>query len=268
MITRIIEGIFALLLVIVCLVIGFGSWGTIDAGNVGVVTRMGAVTGEIKPAGFYTKMPWTVTVIPMNIQVQKEQSESKSTSKDLQQVDATISLNISLDSSKAAQVYQTIGVDYIATVVDPAVQESVKAIMAQYTAEELVTKREEVRDAIDTLISGKLTPLGIKTEAVNIVNFQFSETFNAAIEAKVTASQNALAAQNKLAQIKFEAEQRIAQAEGEAKAITIQAAAIQATGGSAYIQLQAITKWDGRLPQYMGGQSPVPFVPLAPVDIK
>ncbi len=254
-----------LILLFAVLVAAFGSWGTVDAGYCGIVTKMGAVTGEIKQPGFYTKMPWTETVIPMNVQVQKEQVETQCSSKDLQTVSATISLNLSLDPKLAAQVYQSIGRTYIDTVVSPAMQESVKATMAQYTAEELITKREQVRQGIAELLSTKLAPVGIKTEAVNIVNFDFSQVFNQAIEAKVTAEQNALAAKNKLEQIKYEADQRVAQADGEAKAIAIQAQAIQQQGGSAYIQLKALEKWDGKLPQIMGSGA-VPFLNTSLVD--
>jgi len=262
MITKIIGGICAFIVGILILSFGFDSWGIINAGNVGVVLRMGATTGEIKQPGFYTKTPWIVYVVPMNIQVQKEQTESQSTSKDLQKVDTTISLNLSLSPVEAAKVYQTIGINYIDTVVSPAVQESVKAIMAQYTAEELVTKREEVREAIADLISSKLSPQGIRTEAINIVNFQFSETFNEAIEAKVTAEQNALAAKNTLERVKYEAEQNVARANGEAKAIAIQAQAIQVQGGKAYIQLKALEKWDGKLPQIVGSGA-IPFINMS-----
>ena len=259
---KIFAAIGAFVLLAIALVIGFGSWGTIDAGNCGVVLRMGAVTGEIKPPGFYTKMPFSVHVVEMNVQVQKEQVDTQCSSKDLQTVKATISLNLSLMQDKAASVYQTIGVDYLDTVVAPAMQESVKSVMAQYTAEELISKREEVRQSIADLLATKLTPIGVKTEAINIVDFDFSPTFNEAIEAKVTAEQNALAAKNKLEQVKYEAEQSVAMAEGQAKAIAIQAQAIQVQGGEAYIQLKALEKWDGKLPQIMGAGT-VPFVNTA-----
>jgi regulator of protease activity HflC (stomatin/prohibitin superfamily) len=262
MFSRIVGGICAFIVLLIGLVIAFGSWGTIEAGNVGVVLRMGAVTGEMKPAGLYTKTPWVTTVVPMNVQVQKEQVETESASKDLQTVKAVIALNLSLNPSAGATIYQTVGVDYVDKVVAPAMQESIKAVIAQYTAEELISKRELVRDGIFTLLASKLSPMGIKSEALNIVNFEFSPAFNQAIEAKVTAEQNALAAKNKLEQIKYEADQRVAQADGEAKAISIQAAAVQAQGGAAYIQLRALEKWDGKLPQIVGS-GPIPFINMS-----
>lgn len=262
MFNRIAGAIGAFIVLLIGLVTAFGSWGTIDAGNVGVVLRMGAVTGETKPAGFYAKTPWVTTVVPMNVQVQKEQVEAEAASKDLQTVKATIALNLSLNPSSATTIYQSVGVGYVDKVVAPAMQESIKAVIAQYTAEELISKRELVRDGIYSLLSSKLTPLGIKSDAVNIVNFDFSPAFNQAIEAKVTAEQNALAAKNKLEQIKYEADQRVAQADGEAKAISIQAAAVQVQGGAAYIQLRALEKWDGKLPQIVGSGS-IPFINMS-----
>jgi regulator of protease activity HflC (stomatin/prohibitin superfamily) len=255
--------IVVLVLIVGATILGFSSMGTIDAGSVGVVTRFGATTGETKPAGFYTKSPFIESVIPMNTQVQKEQADTESSSADLQTVDTTISLNLSLDPTAASTVYKSIGVDYLDTIVRPAMQESVKATMAQYTAEQLITQREQVRDGISTLLASKLSPLGIKTEAINIVNFKFSDVFNQAIEAKVTAEQQALAAKNKLDQVKYEAEQNVARADGEAQAITIQAKAIQAQGGEAYIQKIAVDKWNGILPQFVGGNSPMPFISTA-----
>ena len=111
MITKIIGAVSAFILLMVALVLAFGSWGTIEAGHVGVVLHMGAVTGETKPAGFYTKTPWVVSVIEMNTQVQKEQVDTESVSADVQVVHTTLSLNLSLMPDKAASVYQTIGMN-------------------------------------------------------------------------------------------------------------------------------------------------------------
>jgi regulator of protease activity HflC (stomatin/prohibitin superfamily) len=253
-------GIGVLLAIVI---LGFGSWGTVDVGNVGVVLKWGATTGEIKPAGFYTKLPLIEEVIPMNVQVIKEQDTNDCSSSDLQTVTSAISLNIALDPSAAANIYKNVGDDYIDTIVAPAMQESVKATMAKFSAEQLITQREAVREGISALLATKLSVYGINTKAVNIVDFHFSDIFENAIEAKVTAEQNALAAKNKLEQIQFEAQQRIAQADGEAKAIAIQAAAVQAAGGEEYIEMQAVKQWNGVLPQFIGGQSPIPFIGTA-----
>lgn len=262
MIPKAFGGLVAFIVIVVLLIVATGSWGTIPAGSRGVVLDMGRVTGEIKPEGFYTKMPLLCKVITMNTQVQKEQVEAQAASKDLQTVNATVSLNLSLSPDKCAQMYQTIGTDYMRVMVAPALQESIKSVVARFTAEALISNREVVRQGISDLVAQKLTPIGLRTDAVNIVDFNFSKSFNEAIEAKVTAEQNALAARNKLEQTKYEAEQRVAAAEGEAKAITIQATAIQSQGGTAYINLKAIEKWDGKLPVYNTANAPTPFIPI------
>lgn len=246
-------------IVVIALVIAFGSWGTIDAGHRGVVLRMGAVTGEIKPEGFYSKTPFVDHIVPMDVRMQKEQVETDGASKDLQSVKTVVALNLSVLPDKCALLYQTIGADYLQTAVAPAMQESIKAIIAQYTAEELVSKREDVREAIAKLIGEKLNPLGLKIEALNIVNFDFSASFNQAIEAKVTAEQNALAAKNLLSQKEFEAQQTVAIAKGKADAMQIEANALR--DNPMILQLRALEKWDGTLPKVTSGA--VPFIDVS-----
>jgi regulator of protease activity HflC (stomatin/prohibitin superfamily) len=246
----------AAVVVVIVLILGFGSWGTIEAGHRGVVLRMGAVTGEIKGEGLYGKTPLIDHVVPMDVRMQKEQVETEGASKDLQSVKTVVALNLSVLPDKCALLYQTIGIDYLQTVVAPAMQESIKAVIAQYTAEELVSKREDVREAIAKLISEKLNPIGLKIEALNIVNFDFSASFNQAIEAKVTAEQNALAAKNLLAQKEFEAQQTVAIAKGKADAMQIEANALR--DNPMILQLRALEKWDGVLPRVTTGS--VPFI--------
>lgn len=260
MITKIVGAVGTFFLILFLLIIAFGSWGTIPAGSRGVVLDMGKVTGEIKPEGFYTKTPWLVTVVKMNIQTKKEEVTTQAASKDLQTVTATVSLNLRPLSDKVAFIYQNIGTDYLNVMVAPAMQEGIKSVIARFTAEELVTNREIVRQGISDLIAKKLQPIGLETEAVNIVDFDFSKNFNEAIEAKVTAEQNALAARNKLEQTKYEADQRVAAAKGEAEAISIQAQAIQNQGGAAYIQLKALELWDGKMPVYITSGATTPFI--------
>ncbi len=253
-----IVGVIGLLLLI-----WLWPFGTIDAGNRGVLLQFGAATGSVKGEGLYFRVPVSQRVVKMNVQVQKEQVEANAASKDLQTVTANVALNYHLDSDKVVEIYKRVGVDYKIKLIDPSLQESVKAITANYSAEELITKREQVTDAIRTQLKDKLTPQGLYVDGFNVVNFDFSKSFNAAIENKVTAEQNALAAKNKLDQVKYEAEQRVAEAEGEAKAIAIQSQAIQQNGGSAYINLKAIEKWNGSLPQYqLGGTTP--FINITP----
>jgi regulator of protease activity HflC (stomatin/prohibitin superfamily) len=231
-------------LALLILITFFSTVGSVSAGFVGVKTRFSAVVGTIEP-GLYFKMPFIEGVTEMDTQTQKEQVDATAASSDLQNVTATVAVNFHVLPADAATIFQNIGADYQSRVIDPAIQESIKSITANYTAEELITKREEAREKILALLTTKLTAYGVKTDSLNIVNFDFSKTFNTAIEAKVTAEQDALAAKNKLAQVQYEAQQRVSQAEGEAKAIGIQAAAINSQGGADYVKLQLIKQWDG-----------------------
>ena len=197
----------------------------------------------------------------MDVQTQKEAVTGvQAASQDLQTVKTDVTVNYHMEPQDVATMYQNVGLDYASRLIDPAIQESVKATTAKYTAEQLITHREQVRDDVIALLTSKFDQFNLKLDTVNITNFDFSATFNTAIEAKVTAQQNALAAENKLKQVQFEAQQTITSAEAQAKAIQIQAQAINSQGGADYVALQAISKWDGKLPVQMIPGSSVPFI--------
>lgn len=245
---------------ILALVIVFGSFGTIPSGYVGVKTQFGKVVGTVNP-GVYLKLPIIQGVTEMDVQTQKDQADATAASNDLQSVTATVAVNYHVETQDAAQIFANIGTDYASRVISPAIQESIKSVTANYSAQELITSREKVREDIITLLSGKLQTYGVQTDSLNIVNFYFSDQFESAIEAKVTAVQDAEAAKNKLAQVQYEAQQRVAEADGEAKAIQIQSAAINSQGGAAYIQKLAIDKWDGHYPNtYFAGSGATPLI--------
>lgn len=246
-----------ILILIIAITLMWGSWGTIRAGERGVRLKFGAVTGTVDE-GLYGKLPFIEKVKTMDVKVQKDEVDAGAASKDLQTVSSKLAINYNLSPEYVATIYKTVGKEYKVRLIDPAVQESVKAVTAKYTAEELITKRELVRDEIKTVLSAKMMPYGIVIDQVNITNFDFSPSFNQAIEAKVTAEQSALAAKNKLEQVKFEAEQRITTAKGEAEAIKIQAQAIQNQGGAEYVNLKWVEKWNGVLPSTtLGANTPM-----------
>ena len=205
--------------------------------------------------------PITSSILIFDVRIQKEAVQASAASKDLQTVTTTLALNYHLDPEKVDQLYQKIGKDYKERIIDPAVQEAIKSITAKYTAEELITKRELVKQEVKIALFERLKGDFIAVDDLSIVNFDFSSSFNAAIENKVTAEQDALAAKNKLEQVKFEAEQRVAEAKGEAEAIKIQAQAITQQGGADYVKLKSIEKWNGVLPVYSLGNS-VPLINL------
>ncbi|MBA7655387.1 hypothetical protein ES703_63291 [subsurface metagenome] len=195
-----------------------GSFTTVPAGHRGVVIRFSAVTGTILGEGLKTKLPFIDSVVKMSVQTQKYETDSSAITNDLQDVSTTIALNWKLDPGMAAEVYRTLGLEFIDRIAAPAIQETIKQITAQFNAEDLILRREEVKNAITNSLSARLMERGIITELVSITNFQFSETFTAAIEAKVAAEQAVLEATNKLERVKVEAQQREAEAKGEADA--------------------------------------------------
>ena len=196
----------------------YGSFTTIPAGHRGVVIRFSAITGSILDEGLKTKLPFIDSVVKMSVQTQKYEADSSAVTNDLQDVSTTIALNWHLDPSMAAEVYRTLGLEFIDRIAAPAIQETIKQVTAKFNAEDLILRRDEVKAAITDSLSNRLFERGIVTETVSITNFQFSETFTAAIEAKVAAEQAVLEATNKLERVKVEAQQRQAEAKGEADA--------------------------------------------------
>lgn len=259
-----VNGLFVFLLIVVgiSVLIGifafFASFGTVNTGSRGVVLRLQNPTGEIKEQGFYWKTPFLEDVIDMPVQILKEEAEATAASKDLQDVTTKIALNYHLDPLRVGNIYQEVRKDYTIRIIQPAIQEAVKSATAKYTAEELITKRSEVRDAIVANIREKITPRGMLVDEVNIINFAFSGSFNAAIEKKVTAEQEALASKNQLEKVKYDAQQSIERAKGEAESIRIQSQAL--TEQPQYLEKLAIEKWSGILPQYITDGTSMPFI--------
>ncbi len=235
---------------------------TVGAGKRGVVTRWGAVQDRILGEGISLVAPIADHVVKMDVKTQKEEREASSASKDLQAVNTTVAINYRLDPTKVNKIYQSVGNDYAVKIIDPAIQEYIKSATSKYTAEELITKREQVKEYLQTHLKENLAKNDILLEDVFITDFKFSDSFDKAIESKVTAEQRALESKNKLEQVKFEAEQQIATAKAEAESIRIKAQAVTQQGGADYVKLQAIQKWDGKLPVQMIPGSAVPFIDL------
>ena len=208
-----IGGIIGVVIIVASLI--FGSFTTIPAGHRGVVIRFSAVTGTILNEGLQMKLPFLDSVVKMSIQTEKYEIGAASASHDLQDVNTTIALNWRLDPSMAAEVYRTLGLEFINRIAAPAVQETIKQVTAKYIAEDLILKRETVKNEIQENLSNRLLQRGIITETVSITEFQFSATFVAAIEAKVAAEQAVWEARNKLERVKVEAEQAEAEAKGK-----------------------------------------------------
>lgn len=251
--------ITAIIVVILIAGLSFESFTIIQAGNRGVVLQLGAVQDKVFDEGLHFKLPFIQSVIPMEVRVQKAESSQTSASRDLQTVSTTIAVNYHLDGNFANKLYQQVGIDYVGRIVDPAIAESLKAVTAQYTAEELISKRPEVSSKVKEVLNQKLSAYHILLDEINIREFNFSDEYNKAIEAKQVAEQQALKSKLDLERIKIEKEQEITKAQAQAEALRLQKQEvtpelIQLRQIEA--QLEAIRRWDGKLPSVTGGATP------------
>jgi prohibitin 2 len=228
--------------------------GTIGAGERGVQLRFGAVTGKVFDEGLYFRIPFVESIQKMDVRIQKDEVPASAASKDLQIVTSKIALNYHLDPDSVNLIWQEVGKNYNIRIIAPSIQEAVKAESAKFTAEELITKREEVKEKIKTNLAERLLERSIIVDEFNIIDFEFSAAFNSAIEAKVTAEQLKLKADRDLQRIEIEAEQEIAEARGKAEAIRIEAQALRQN--AQVVELRWIEKWDGKVPTYWGEASP------------
>jgi regulator of protease activity HflC (stomatin/prohibitin superfamily) len=235
------------------LAIVVGSFTIISAGHTGVQVTFGEVNMTPLSEGVHFVNPLS-SIKDVDVRLQKAELKGASAgTKDLQQVHTDIVVQYRLNASKVPHIYKEFGLNVDDKVLGPGINEAFKSITGHYTSEELITKRDEVSTAITDHLRTKMAPFNIDVSGVSLVNFGFSADYQKAIESKVIATQNKLKAEQDLERIKVEAASRVAQAKGEAEAISIQAQAIQSNGGANYVQLQWIQKWDGNLPNTMLG---------------
>ena len=239
--------------------ITFASFTVISAGHTGVQVTLGEVNMAPLTEGVHMVNP--ISQI-QNVDVRLAKAELKGASagtKDLQVVHTDIVVNYRLDPKKVPYILKEFGLNVDEKVLGPGINEAFKSVTGHYTSEELITKRDLVSQEILQHLITKMTPFDITVSNISLVNFGFSDAYQKAIEAKVIATQQTAKAEQDLRRIQVEAQSRVAEAKGEAEAIAIQAQAINSQGGAAFVQLEAIKKWDGALPSTMMGQS-VPFV--------
>ncbi len=270
------------IIIILIIVFFISAFVIVDSGHVGVIRTLGAVQPQALPEGFHLKKPFMDKIEQMDIRLTKANAKSAAASKDLQTVQTQVTVQYSITGDVAPMTYQKIGQrdTVAATVVQPAIQESVKAVTAQYTAEQLVTKRAEVKLQIQEAIVNFITvtlkeknvPNALKIANVAITDFEFSDEFNRAIEMKVKAEQEALQARNEKVKRVTQAEAAAAEKQlaADAEAYEIEVASKARADAIAreakalkdnpqLIQLRLAEKWDGTLPKFTGGGA-VPFI--------
>ncbi|HNS11438.1 MAG TPA: prohibitin family protein [Bacteroidia bacterium] len=237
-------------------------WVQIGAGERGIVLNFGAVQDKVLDEGMHLRIPIMQEVVIMDVKIHKVVTDAASASSDLQDVALSVALNYHIIPDRANIVYQSIGVEFKERIIDPAIQEVMKAVTARYSAEELITKRPAVSAEMQEALKQRLLSSNISVDAFSIVSFNFSKIFTDAIEAKQTAEQNALKAKRDLDRIKVEAEQTITAATAEAEALRLQKMNISPDLielRKIEANLKAIEKWNGILPEVTGAGA-VPFI--------
>lgn len=256
------SAIIAVLLLITVL----SSIAVVPAGSTGVVTTFGKVSDTVMQEGLNFKVPFVQNVAIISNKIQKQEVEAAAVSKDLQTVSSNIAVNYRVGLQSSANIYKNIGSDYETIVLLPAVQESMKSVSAKYTAEELITKRAQVGEEIKKTLEEKVNEYGIMIEKFNIVNFDFSQEFNQAIEAKQVAEQNLIKTKTEQEQAivvaEAEAKKKVIAAQAEADAISKKAKAqadanklLNASLNDTIVEYEKVQKWNGELPKATGSNS-------------
>lgn len=268
--------LLAIIVLVIIGVVASSSVKIVDAGNRGILTHWNAVdlTNPPLDEGIHFVIPFQDEVVQMEVRTLKYDTSTRSASKDLQTVQTTVTVNYHPDTERVHFLYKEIGLSYESRVIQPAIDETVKQVSANYNAEELITKRPLVKADIENAIRERLNQFYIDTEVISITDFEFSPLFAKAIESKVEAEQKAQKAENDLIRIEVEARQleaqavglaaaNIAEAQGEAEAISIINQAL--SNNPFYLEWLKTQAWDGRLPLVVGeGGTPFISIPTTP----
>ncbi len=252
-------------MILILTAIIFKPFVIVNAGERGVIMRFGKVENQVLDEGIHPIIPIVTSVKTLSVRVQKTDIKGEAASKDLQQITAELVLNWHIDPSQANKVYQTIGDEeqIINGIISPAIIEVLKASMAKKTAEEIITKRTELKDEIDDFLKNRLKNYGLIVDDVSLVNFAFSPEFTKAIEAKQIAEQQAKQAEFTALKAAKDAQATINTAKGQAEAQKLQ----RLTLTSELLQQQAIEKWDGKFPMVMGSNGALPFININPDNL-
>jgi regulator of protease activity HflC (stomatin/prohibitin superfamily) len=256
------------ILLIIILIIVWGTFVIIPAGHRGVALWWGSVENRIMGEGLNFKVPIAENVIKVDVKVQPHPfKEIDASSKEYQNVKMTGMMNFHIDPSFVNDLYQKVGLDFADKVIDPAFNDFVKEVVPTYPIGEILPKREEIRQRAMKKLGDNLSRYHIIVDDIYFANIRFSPEYEGAIEAKQVAQQQVETQKQVLAQREIEAQQKVATAKGEAESILVvaqgQAKANDALSRSIspiLVQYKGIEKWNGILPQVSGGA--VPFIDL------
>lgn len=233
----------------------------VGVGERGVKVTLGRVSPESFSEGVHFVTPFISQIKVMNVKTQKENITTEVYTKDIQQARISYVINYNLKPEYAHKMYREVGMNYKETILMPAVEGNIKDVIGRWNAQDLVANRAAATADILQKLQTQLDSKYINVTSFQIININYSEVFEKAIESKVTAEQEALKAKNKTVQIEEEAKQKVISAEAEAKSMRIRATAL--TQNKALVEYEAVQKWDGKMPQYMMGGS-VPFINVTP----
>jgi prohibitin 2 len=264
-------GLVAVAVVGALLVVGlFTSSSTVQAGHVGVVTTFGSVEPVVLQPGFHLVTPFVQHIVQIDTRISPHTfKEIDAASQELQTVKLTGTMNYHLDAARAYELYQNVGLEFAANIIDPAFSDFIKEVVPQYKVTDILIKRDEIRTLARQKLGDNLSRYGIIVDDIYISDIAFSTDYQAAIEKKQTAQQAVETERQILDQKVVQADQAVAEAHGKAQA-AVEAAQGEADANRArtasitpeLIDYLRWTKWDGRLPMFQGGQQPLISVPL------
>lgn len=251
--TNFIRNPKALGLIFIILAIFLNPFVIVNAGERGVLLQFGRVEQQILEEGLHAIIPWVQTVKKLSVRIQKQDISAEASSKDLQEVFTDVALNWHILPEESNLIFQQIGDEraVIERIINPAIEEVLKAVMARYTAEEIITKREDVKAAVDQLLTTRLTNYHIKVDDLSLVHVHFSQRFSEAVEAKQIAEQEAKKAGFAAIKALKQAEAQVNLAKGEAEAQRL----IQETLTPEILQKTALDRWNGNLPIVLGNDN-------------
>lgn len=251
----------AIPLVVILLIIVFivicNPIAIVGVGERGVKVTLGKVSPVSYTEGIHFITPFISHIRNMNVKTQKNYVETDVYTKDIQQARISYVLNYNLQPENAHKMFREVGMYYFDTIVNPVVEGTIKDVIGKWNAQDLVANREKASQEILVKLQNHLAPKYINVTDFQMTAIAYSGVFEKAIENKVTAEQEALRAKNKTVQIEEEAKQKLISAEAEAKSMSIRANAL--TKNKALVEYEAVQKWDGKMPEYMLGNS-MPFI--------
>lgn len=255
----------SLILVALMLAIILNPVVIINAGQRGILMEFGQVQDKILGEGIHAIIPIANTVETLSVRIQKQEIPAQAASKDLQDVFVDVAVNWHIIPEKVNRVFQQIGseINVVERIINPAIEEVLKAVLSLYNAEQIITKRGEVKAEIDQQLTSRLAQYNIAIDDISLVNIHFSQRFNEAVEAKQIAEQEAKRAEFLALKAVQEAQAEINRAKGQAEAQEL----LREDLTPLILQKQAIDKWDGHLPTVLSQDSVLPFINISPSQL-